>query len=226
MTRAPAAVSRSGSPAWRSAAGAFSCPGPCAAALEGTPSRPSSPAIATSSGPEEWPILRPAPTVPSGSGGESRDQGVDEGAGDPAVGVEGGVEDRDVEAGGVVAGDRRSEDDGQFLPGQTVGKVVIDGGHDGVVEDVDVEVDPEPDGAAGPLQVGEGVAGCLAGTPVADGRQVDGVDGRGEGPNTTTSSSRRRGRWPSRSVIRSGPRPVTRASSIEAASPVGSASGW
>src|ERR687898_2546537 len=115
--RTPAAASRSGSPARRSAAGAFSCPGPCAAALEGTPSRPNSPSIATSRelprGADPTAFPRPSP---SGSRGERRDQGVDEGAGDPAVGIEGGVEDRDVEAGGVVAGDRRSEDGDQVLP--------------------------------------------------------------------------------------------------------------
>src|SRR5215211_1915007 len=182
-TRAPAAVSRSGSPARRSAAGPFSCPGPCAAALEGTPSRPNSLIIAASRDTKEWPILRPSSgPSPAGSRGESRDQGVDEKAGDPAVGVEGGVEDRDVEAGGVVAGDRRSEDGGQLLPGQAAGEVVVDGGHDGVVEDVDVEVDPEPGGAALALQVGEGVAGRPPGTSVADRRQVQGVDGRSQGP--------------------------------------------
>jgi len=65
---------------------------------------------------------------PAGSWGETGDQGVDEGAGDPAVGVEDGVEDRDVEAGCMVAGDRRSEDGDQLLPGQTVGEVVVDRG--------------------------------------------------------------------------------------------------
>jgi hypothetical protein len=59
-------------------------------------------------------ISPPRPS-PASSRGETGDQGVDEGAGDPTIGVEGGVEDREVEAGCAVARDRRSEDGDQFL---------------------------------------------------------------------------------------------------------------
>jgi hypothetical protein len=123
-------------------------------------------------------------------------------------------------------------------PRRRRGEVVVDRGRDGVVEDVDVEVDPEPSGAAGPFEVGEGVAGCPLSASFGDGRQVDGVDGRARGrlpsaaawsasrkPNTTTSSSLRRGRRPSRSVTRSGSCPVRRSSAIEAASPVSEGEG-
>jgi hypothetical protein len=63
----------------------------------------------------------------------------------------------------VVAGDRRSEHGDEFLPGQTVGEVVVDRGHDGVVQDVDIQMDPEPSGTVLAFQVGEGVAGCPPG---------------------------------------------------------------
>ena len=68
-----------------------------------------------------------------------------------------------------------------IVPPRSYVGVVVDRGHDGVVQDVDVEVDPEPGGAADPLQ-GEGGAGGRPGASLANRRQVHGVDGRGEGP--------------------------------------------
>jgi hypothetical protein len=87
--------------------------------------------------------------------------------------------------------------------------------------------------------VSERVARRPLDASLTHGLQIHRTQGRREGlaslgggklgvrnPNTTASSSRTSGRRPSRFVTISGPRPVTSASSIDAASPVDSASGW
>ena len=63
-------------------------------------------------------------------------------AGDAAVGVEVRVEDRHVQAAGAWPAEQALQQPSRFVPAQAAWVAVVDGGHDGVVEDIDVEVHP------------------------------------------------------------------------------------
>jgi hypothetical protein len=63
--------------------------------------------------------------------------------GDAAVGVEPWVEDRDLHAACSVTGEEAAEDLWGLLPGKAAGVAVVHGWHQGVIENVDVEMYPE-----------------------------------------------------------------------------------
>lgn len=69
---------------------------------------------------------------------------VSEALGDAAVGVEPRIEDCDLQSACSVAGEQAAEYFCGFLPGDAVWVPVVHGWHQGVVEDVDVEMHPEP----------------------------------------------------------------------------------
>src|SRR5215213_4927824 len=62
---------------------------------------------------------------------------------DGPVAVEGRIEDRHLEPDDTAAPDRACQDDFELIPTQSAGQPVIHRRHDGVVEDIAVQVDPE-----------------------------------------------------------------------------------
>ena len=58
-------------------------------------------------------------------------------------GVEVRVEDRHVQAAGAWQAEQALQQLSRFIPAQTAWVAVVDGGHDGVIEDIHVEVHPE-----------------------------------------------------------------------------------
>src|ERR1019366_1106822 len=63
--------------------------------------------------------------------------------GNPAVGVEPRVEDRDLQAACAITGEQAAEDLCGLLPGNAAGMAVVHGWHQGVIENIDVEMHPE-----------------------------------------------------------------------------------
>lgn len=61
-----------------------------------------------------------------------------------SVGVETRVEDGDLEAARAAGVQQAAENLGGFFPGEAAGVPVVDGRHQIVVENIDVEVYPEP----------------------------------------------------------------------------------
>jgi hypothetical protein len=102
-----------------------------------------------------------------------RRERVDERASDTALRIEGRIEDRDLDPNRARARHRRAQDSAQLVPAQAVGKAVVDGGHDRVVEHVGVEVDPEAVGTVLALEVRESVAGGTLDSVPAHRRQVE-----------------------------------------------------
>lgn len=102
--------------------------------------------------------------------------------GDPTVGIEVGVEDGHLKAGSAAGSEGDIEDLLELRPQEAIGLPVVDGRHHGVVEHVDVEVDPEPLGAAVGGEVLRHRLGGLPGTARPDGRQIERLDRRGKRP--------------------------------------------
>jgi hypothetical protein len=64
--------------------------------------------------------------------------------GETPAGVEARVEDGDLEPARAARAQEAAEDLRGFFPGEAAGVAVVDGWHQVVVENVDVEVHPEP----------------------------------------------------------------------------------
>ena len=64
--------------------------------------------------------------------------------GEASVGVEARVEDGDLEAARAAGVQQAAENLRGFFPGEAAGVPVVDGRHQIVVENIDVEVHPEP----------------------------------------------------------------------------------
>jgi hypothetical protein len=86
-----------------------------------------------------------------------------------------GFEDGDLDADDAAAVDRQSEHCLQFGPAQPVGQPVVHRWHQGVVDGVAVEVDPQA-GELGASEAGECVPGGALGSALTDRGQVDDCD--------------------------------------------------
>src|SRR6266516_4359674 len=83
--------------------------------------------------------------------------------------VDVGVVDRDLQSGRLARGDGRAQDCYAVVPGQAAWARVVDGLHDRLVEDVRVQVDPEPvRWSAMTSQECHSLAGGAFGTGLAD----------------------------------------------------------
>ena len=63
--------------------------------------------------------------------------------GDPPAGVEPRVEDRDLQAACSITGEEAAEDLRGLLPGNAARVAVVHGRHQGIIENIDVEMHPE-----------------------------------------------------------------------------------
>ena len=68
---------------------------------------------------------------------------VGQALGDTAVGIEPRVEDRDLQAACSITGEQAAEDLCGLLSGKAAGVAVVHGWHQGVIENIDVEMHPE-----------------------------------------------------------------------------------
>ena len=104
-------------------------------------------------------------SVTSGPGDGIGDE-VGQALGDPSAGVEPRVEDRDLQAACPVTGEEAAEDLRGLLPGEAAGVAVVHGWHQGVIEDIDVEMHPESFkvrlGYRGQRPVKDTAGACLA----------------------------------------------------------------
>src|SRR5215475_2873230 len=83
--------------------------------------------------------------------------------------VDVGVVDRNLQSGRLARGDGRAQDGYPVVPGEPVWARVVDGLHDRLIEDVCVQVDPEPVGRPAVTgQEGHSLAGSDRGAGLAD----------------------------------------------------------
>lgn len=91
----------------------------------------------------------PPRPAPAGSRARARPEDaagdqVGQAPGDAAIVVEGGVEDRDLDPEGLVAGEEAAQQVGGLRPGNAARMAIVHRGRQGVIEDIDVEMHPEP----------------------------------------------------------------------------------
>src|SRR5580704_3616948 len=96
--------------------------------------------------------------------------------GDPPAGVEPRVEDRDLQATCSVTGEEAAEDLCGLLPGKAAGVAVVHGWHQGVIENIDVEMYPESFKVRAGDR-GQRLAKSTAGACLADLGEVNDGDG-------------------------------------------------
>jgi hypothetical protein len=115
-------------------------------------------------------------SITSGPPQDGTGDEVGQALGDAGVGVEPRVEDRDLQAARSVTGEEAAEDLCGLLPGEAAGVAVVHGWHQGVIENIDVEMHPE----SFKVRLGEGGQRLLksrAGACLPDLGQVNDGDG-------------------------------------------------
>ena len=95
-----------------------------------------------------WAVYRlrvpePVRTFITGGPRDGTGDEVGQALGDPSAGVEPRVEDRDLQAACSVTGEEAAEDLCGLLPGEAAGVAVVHGWHQGIIENIDVEMHPE-----------------------------------------------------------------------------------
>src|SRR5216110_591117 len=101
-------------------------------------------AIEWSSSSPDLPIRSTVRPAPAALAGERAADGGGQPAAVGSVCVDVGIVDRDLQPHRQARGDGRAQDRYPVLPGKAVWARVVDGPHDRLVEDICVQVNPEP----------------------------------------------------------------------------------